>query len=157
MENEPNDGTANATPLSFTVNGSNKTATVAGYAWATSDLDYFNLGTVSAGQTIFLTSRKTGTSNIDPVVAVYNSLNGYVVESGSGRPFDGVAQVNITTTGTYYAVMRPGTGTGGLLDQYLMDINIVPTGSVDFPNLQVTSVVPPTSSTIRSGDTVTLD
>src|SRR5262249_28538511 len=51
IENEANDTTSNATPVTFTVNGSNKTATVAGNALATSDLDYFNLGTVNAGQT----------------------------------------------------------------------------------------------------------
>src|SRR5207248_2962659 len=41
--------------------------------------------------------------------------------------------------------------------QYLMDVNIVPTASVDFPNLQVLNVVPPTSPTIHSGNTTTLD
>src|SRR5207244_5055272 len=75
----------------------------------------------------------------------------------SGRPCDGVAQVTIITTGTYSAVMRPGTATGGLLDQYPMDINIVPTGSVDFPNLQVTNVDPPTGGPFVSGHAVTFD
>ena len=79
-----------------------------------------------------------------------------MVEAGSGRPFDGVAQVRITQAGTYYAVMRGGNNTGGLLDQYVLDVQIVPTGSVTFPNLQVTSVAAPTGGNIRSGDPVTI-
>src|SRR5439155_20370686 len=90
---------------------------------------------------------------LDPVVAVYNATNGYMVESGSGRPFDGVAQVDISTTGVYYAVMRAGNVTGGMISQYLMDIQVVPTGSVNFPNVQVTSIPPPTSS-YQSGQQV---
>src|SRR5262249_17979474 len=123
-EVEANEAPGTATALTLTTSGSNRTGTGAGYVQTTADLDYFNLGTVNAGQTIFLSTRKTTTSNLDPVVAIYNASNGYVVESGNGRPFDGVAQVNVTTTGVYYAVMRSGTGTGGLLDQYLMDVNI---------------------------------
>jgi hypothetical protein len=91
------------------------------------------------------------------VVAVYNASNGYMVESGSGRPFDGVAQVNITQTGTYFAVMRGGNNTSGLTAQYLLDVNIVPTGSVDFPNLQVTASRLPAGGPFLSGQPVTFD
>jgi hypothetical protein len=157
LEIEPNSGVSNATPLSFTVSGDNRTATVGGAILPAGELDYFNLGTVSAGETIFLTSRVPGTSSLDPVVAVYNASNGYMVESGSGRPFDGVAQVNITQTGTYFAVMRGGNNAGGLTAQYLLDVNIVPTGSVDFPNLQVTSVALPGGGPFLSGQSVTFD
>ena len=143
LEGEPNDSTTNATAVTLATNNDTKFASVAGIVATSGDLDYFNLGTVNAGQTIFLTSRKPSFSPIDPVVSVYNAQNGYVVESGSGRPFDGVAQVNITQTGTYYAVMRAGNNTGGLLSQYVMDIQIVPTGSVNFPNLQVTGIALP--------------
>ena len=74
------------------------------------DLDYFNLGTVTAGQSIFLTPRVPASSGLDPVVAVYDANNGYMVET-NGRPFDGVAQVDISKDGTYYAVMRGGNAT----------------------------------------------
>ena len=68
----------------------------------------------------------------------------------------GVAQVNITQTGVYYAVMRAGNNTGGLLDQYILDVQILPTGSVaDFANLQVTNIDLPTGS-IQSGQTVSI-
>src|SRR5207249_4332497 len=46
--------------------------------------------------------------------------------------------------------------TGALLDQYILDVDIVPTGSVDFPNLQVITVNPPTGAII-SGQTVNFD
>src|SRR4029077_1409640 len=95
--------------------------------------------------------------NLDPVVAIYNAANGYVVESGTSRPSGGVAQGNVAPTRTYFAVMRAGSSTGGLLDQYLMDINVVPTGSVDFPNLQVTTVDPTTGGPFTSGQPVTFD
>src|SRR5207237_489828 len=115
-------------------------------------LDYFNLGTVDAGQTILLSTRKLGTSQLDPVVAIYDAAGGYVVEKG-GRPFDGVAQVEITKAGTYYALMRGGNGTGGILDQYILDVQIV--RSFDFPNLEVTDIVLPTGSSLQSGQPVT--
>src|SRR5262249_45239751 len=124
-------------------NNDTKFGSVGGILTPLGDLDYFSLGTVTAGQTVFLTSRKPSQSPIDPTVAIYNAQNGYVVESGSGRPFDGVAQVNVTQTGVYYAVMRAGNNVGNLLVQYLMDIQIVPTGSVNFPNLQVTGITLP--------------
>src|SRR5262249_26664634 len=163
-EAEPNSGTGNATAVTLTTSGSGRSGSVAGYVQTPGDLDYFNLGTVSAGETIFLTTRKPGTSNLDPVVAVYNAANGYTVESGAvhhdrsghpdhagtGRPSDGAAQVNATQTGTYFAVMRSLTGPGALLPQSPLDVNIVPPGSVAFPNPQVTGTPPP-AGTPQSG------
>src|SRR5262249_49629323 len=112
VEREPNNDTSHATPVTFVTSGGTSSATVTGAISSSSDLDYFSLGTVSAGQTILLSSRKPSYSGLDPVVSVYNATNGYVVESGNGRPFDGVAQVDITTSGVYYAVMRAGNVTG---------------------------------------------
>jgi len=109
---------------------------------------------VNAGETVFLSTRKTSSSRVNPIVGVYDANNGYVIEAGSGRPFDGVAEVRITQTGTYYALMRDGGSAGGLLEQYLLDVQIQPTSSVNFPNLQVTSVAPPTGGTIQSGQPI---
>ncbi|MCY2986427.1 MAG: FG-GAP-like repeat-containing protein [Planctomycetota bacterium] len=154
LESETNDGTTNATVVTLATSNDTKFASVAGVASQGGDLDYFNLGTVNAGQTVFLTSRQPACSPIDPVVSLYNAQNGYVVESGSGRPFDGVAQVNITQTGTYYAVIRAGNNTGSLLSQYVTDIQIVATGSVNFPNLQVTAITLPGGAPL-SGQSIT--
>jgi hypothetical protein len=153
---ESNDSVSSAGTLTLTTNGSDKTASVAGTIYSNADLDYYSLGTISSGQTIFLSTRKPAASNLDPIVGIYTSSNGYVTEAGSGRPFDGVAQVNITTTGTYYAVMRAGSGTGALNDSYVLDVDVAPTGSKDFPNLQVTAVTNPTG-TIVSGQQVNFD
>ena len=156
QEAEANDGVSTATPLTLSTNGDAKYASATGSIRTAADLDYFNLGTIEAGKTIFLTSRMPGYSGLVPVVSVYNATNGYMVEAGSGRPFDGVAEVRITQAGTYYAVMRGGNNTGSLLDQYVMDVQVVPTGSVTFPNLQVTAVTTPSGGNIRSGDPATI-
>ncbi len=37
------------------------------------------------------------------MVSLYNAANAYMPEAGSGRPSDGVAEVRIEQTGTYYA------------------------------------------------------
>src|SRR5262249_21015456 len=71
VENEPDDGTSNATAVTFTVSGSTKSATVTGVIASNSDLAYYNLGTINAGQSILLSSRKPSYSGLDPVVAVY--------------------------------------------------------------------------------------
>jgi hypothetical protein len=154
-EVEPNDTVATATPVTLVPSGSSMIATVTGYAATNNDLDYFNLGTISAGQSIFLTTSKPSYSGIDPTVSIYNASNAYIPEAGSGRPFDGVAQVDITTTGVYYAVIHANNLTGALLSQYLMNIQVVATGSLVFPNLQVTAVTAP-SGTLQSGQTTTL-
>src|SRR5262249_44652969 len=73
LESEGNDSPASATPLALTTVGNNKSGSGAGYVKTTSDLDYFNLGNIAAGQTIFLSTRKPASSNLDPVVAIYNS------------------------------------------------------------------------------------
>ena len=154
LESENNSTTSNATPVTLSVNGTTKFATAAGFSPDGSDLDYFNLGSVAAGNTIYLTSRAPAGSPHQPTVAVYDASNGYVAEAGAAsRPFDGVAEVRVTAAnaGTFYAVMRAAGGSG-TLNQYLMDVQILPTGSVVFPNLIVTAVSTPGTS--ASGQTV---
>ena len=91
QEGEANDGTSGATPVTLTTSGSTKFASVTGFLRSSGDLDYYSLGTVQAGQTVFLTSRKPSSSG-RPGGEHVQRENGYVVESGSGRPFDGVAR-----------------------------------------------------------------
>ncbi|HWQ91206.1 MAG TPA: fibronectin type III domain-containing protein, partial [Clostridia bacterium] len=78
----------------------------------------------------------------------------YQPETVGGRANDGVANVPITVGGTYFALVRPGNGTGGLADQYVLDVNVVPTGSVNFPNLVVSEIVPPSGSGLLSGQNI---
>ena len=62
--------------------------------------------------------------------------------------------MRITKDGNYYAAVRSGNIRQGVDSAYLLDIQVVPTGSVAFRNLQVTSITPPSGSVIKSGDTV---
>ena len=154
MEAEDNGSIGTATPVTLTANGNSRLGSVAGCVQNSSDLDDFSLGTITNGSTVFLNARLPASSGLIPVVSIYNSSNGYIDEAPGGRASDGVAQVNITQTGVYYAVVRGGSGTGGLSEQYVLDVQVVPTGSVSFPNLQIVSVTPPGGSSIQSGQPV---
>ena len=55
----------------------------------------------------------------------------------------------------HLAVVRGAEGVSGLNQQYLLDVQVLPTGSVSFPNLQVTTINPPSGSGIQSGDSIT--
>src|SRR5262249_28905009 len=151
IESEFNDSIANANSLTLTTNGNATQGSMAGYISTSNDLDYFKLGTVSAGQSIVLSTRLPKSSGLNPVIAVYNSSGGYMVEANGGRSNDGVAQVDITTTDTYYVLVQAGNGTSGLLNQYILDAQIVLTSSIQtLPNLQVSSIALPTTSPVQS-------
>ncbi|MCL5096183.1 MAG: hypothetical protein M1608_01345, partial [Candidatus Omnitrophica bacterium] len=154
MEAEDNGSIAKANPLEFSVSGNTQSSSIAGEVRLAADLDYYNLGTVSNGYSVYLSVRLPGSSALMPVVSVYNSANAYQNEAPGGRPSDGVANVPISATGTYYAVLRAGSGTGGLNDQYILDVQIVPTGSLNFPNLVVSVANPPSGGGILSGQNV---
>jgi hypothetical protein len=155
FEVEDNGSLANATPLSFTTNGNSQSATVAGYVSSPTDLDYFNLGTVSNGYSIFLNVRQPSSSSLVPVVSVYNAANVYQPVAPGGNPDNGVGEFRITQTGTYYALVRGNLGTGGLDAQYLTDVQVVPTGTVLFPNLEVGAIALPAGANIQSGQNIT--
>ncbi|MDX1952258.1 MAG: FG-GAP-like repeat-containing protein [Verrucomicrobiota bacterium] len=154
MEAEDNPGLASANNVTLVENGNGRRASVVGNIRFNGDLDYYRLGTLTNGSTVFLGTRLPSSSGLEPTVSIYDASNGYMVEAGSGRPFDGVAEVRISNTGVYYAVVRGADNTTGITSQYVLDIQVVPTGSVAFPNLQVTSLTTPTGSSIQSGQSV---
>lgn len=155
METEPDDTIATATALTLNVDTNGAAASLAGRIRITGDLDYINLGTVTNGSSIFLNIRTPASSALLPIVSVYNAAGTYQPEAAGGRPTDGVANVPITVTGTYYALVRASGGSAsGLNEEYVLDVNVVPTGSVNFPNLIVTAVNPPTGSGILSGQNI---
>jgi hypothetical protein len=151
LEQEDNDHVSRATSVELGAEGDARVATVMGYVRGAGDLDYCRLGVLTNGSTVFLSARIPVGSRVVPVVGVYDEASGYVVETATGRPFDGVAEVPITQTATYYALLRTSSGTGGLEDTYALDIRVVPTGTVTFPNLQVVSVTAPEGGGLRSG------
>lgn len=153
-EGEDNGAISSANAITWTTNLDGLSGSLAGRIRIASDLDYINLGTITNGSSIFLNVRLPGSSSLVPIVSVYDSAGVYQQESVGGRANDSVANVPVTVTGTYYALIRPGGGTGGLNDQYLLDVNVVPTGSINFPNLVVTGAAPPSGSGIISGQDV---
>ncbi|MBC8002313.1 MAG: VCBS repeat-containing protein, partial [Opitutaceae bacterium] len=156
METEANESIAAASPVTLVTNAAARLGSIAGYIGSSGDLDYYSLGTITNGASVFLNTRLPSTSALTPVVSLYNASNVYLNEAPGGRASDGVAQVNVTQTGIYYAVVRGANGIGGLGEQYVLDVQVVPTGSVSFPNLQVSAVVPPGGGNITSGQPVTL-
>jgi len=155
VELEPNDGLASATMLTYTASGNTRTAAIAGYTQQASDLDYYNLGVIEAGKTVFLRTRLPASSPLAPVVSLYNAANVYMAEAGNGRPSDGVAEVRIEQTGVYYALVRAGAGSAGLMSEYLLDVPVLPTADVVIPNLQVTQLTVPVTTGLRSGQPFT--
>ncbi|MCX6929656.1 MAG: lectin-like protein, partial [Verrucomicrobia bacterium] len=154
FETEDNGSLANATPLTLVTNGNARVISVAGYVSSASDLDYFNIGTVSNGYSIFLNVRQPSSSQQVPIVSVYNAGNTYQSEAPGGNPNDGVAEVRITQTGTYAALVRGSLGSGDLNAQYVLDVQVVPTGTVLFPNLVVSAIGVPSGSGILSGQPI---
>ena len=154
LETEDNGSIGGATPVTLSTSGETRFVNVAGYIHNNTDLDYFNLGTISNGYSVFLNVRQPVTSSFAPVVSLYNAANAYQTEAPGGRPADAVAEVRVTQTSAYYAVVRSGDNTSGLREQYVLDVQVVPTGSVSFPNLQVTTINLPTGA-IQSGQTIT--
>ncbi len=154
VENEDNGSVANATALTLAASGDNQVGTGVGYVRTSGDLDYFDLGTLDSGQTVFLNARLFEHSTLTPVVSLYNASNGYMVEATGGRPFDSVAEVRIVVSGRYYAVVRGAAGQGDLMAWYTLEVQVMPTSSVAFPNLQMVSLTPPSGSGLQSGDPV---
>lgn len=153
-ESEPNETIATATPVSIQVDGTGRFGSIIGTQAAGADLDYYDLGTITNGSSVFLNVRLPKDSSYVPVVALYNASGQYQNEVSGGRSGDGIAEVRVLTTGRYYALVRGGAGSvANLLAQYLLDIQIVPTGTVSFPNLQISGITLP-SGTPQSGQTI---
>lgn len=150
VEREYNDGPNGNSVITLVTTGDNRAGSGQGIIYHSGDLDYYSLGALTSGSTVFLATRVRDGSTFSPNVAVYTSANAYMTEAGSGRAGDGVAEVRIVQDGTYYAVVRSGDATGGAGGLYVLDVQVVPTGSVSFPNVQVVSVTPPTGA-LQSG------
>ncbi|MCP5526590.1 MAG: VCBS repeat-containing protein, partial [Verrucomicrobiales bacterium] len=154
VEGEDNGSVGGATPMLMETNGDNLLGTAVGYIRTNGDLDYFDLGELQSGMTVFLNARLLDYASFTPVVSLYDASNGYMVEALGGRPFDSVGEVRINTTGHYYAVVRGNAGEGGLMEGYVLETQVMPTSSVAFPNLQMIALQPPPGGGLLSGDPV---
>jgi len=149
-----NDSVGGADPINFTTIGSQRLGTIGGTVMAGEsgnvDEDYFNLGTVESGETILLSIRLPGSSELRPVVEIRDANNNVV--SIATNPVAAVARADISVPGPYYAVVIALDGQG-IRGQYLLEAAIQPTDELDFADLSVTGVqVDPPSA--ASGQTV---
>ncbi|HMJ91433.1 MAG TPA: CARDB domain-containing protein, partial [Candidatus Acidoferrum sp.] len=148
-----NDSVAGANALTLTTAGNQRSGTIAGTIMdgqsGNVDEDYFNLGAVSAGETILLSIRLPQSSSLRPVIEIRNAANQVV--NVTANPSDAVARADISTAGSYYAtvVARGGQGHFG---QYLLDAAVQLTSDLNFSDLVVSSITAPTIA--ASGQTV---
>ncbi|MCJ7575494.1 MAG: hypothetical protein MUO80_02275 [Dehalococcoidia bacterium] len=116
------------------------------------DEDYFNLGTVQAGESILLSLRLSESSTLRPVIEIRDGHGGVVqVEP---NPTSRVARANIVSTDIYYAVVVALTGEG-THGQYILDAVVTSTGELEYADLAVTEISAPVEAS--SGETVHLE
>ncbi|MDF7800708.1 FG-GAP-like repeat-containing protein [Pontiellaceae bacterium B1224] len=151
IETEANGTIGEANMLSMITSSSNSVGTIAGYVGHVADNDYYSIGPVANEQTILVGVRVPNDSGLVPVVSVYNSAGAYQTEEGATG--DGSAEVRVTESNTYFAVVRSGENTGGLGKDYILDVEVLPTAAVVIPNLGVSLVGTP-SGGIESGDSI---
>lgn len=154
LEAELNNSVAQATPVAFVESGDAPVARVTGTVHNASDLDYFALGEIPAGRTVFLSAVAPPGGTLQPVVALYNAAGSFMGEV-NGTPGDGSAQVRVEVPGSYFLLVRAAGGTAGYLGQYVAEARVYETSAVNFPNLQVSSVALPPEQNLQSGSTFT--
>jgi hypothetical protein len=144
-----NDTIGGANEFNLAPTETHRAGTIAGTIITPGDKDYFNLGTVSAGETIFLSVRLPQSGTLVPVVEIRDSNNNVV--NIAPNPSTGVARYDVTTTGTYYALVVSFAGEG-IYGQYLLDGAVWPTGMLQKPDLAVADVA--VQSTAESGSSI---
>ncbi|GAA5115391.1 hypothetical protein GCM10023212_00010 [Luteolibacter yonseiensis] len=154
-ESEQNDSLGTADPVTFAQVGGISTASIAGFISTNAELDYFDLGQISSGNTVFLTARHPAGSTLGPIVAIYSQAGTLMAET-NGVAGDGSAEIQIPTTGRYYALIRGSLGTTGLNGDYILDARVLPTSAINFPNLRVTRLDDITTPGLKTGDSINL-
>ena len=156
METESNNDLAHADAVIFESTGFFDSAQLFGFASSTSDNDWYSLGTLTNGTTVLLSADCEPGGSVVPAVTVYNTLSEDVGEIGT--PGDATAEVRITSDDTYYVKVWPVSGAGDsqFLDGVRLNTLVVPTGSLDLPNLIVESVGVPVEENLESGDGITV-
>ena len=160
MDGGTHDSTGTAVPVTLSANVSGISGTISGLIHDATDRDYVDLGSIAAGNTLFLSVEPSPNSNLLPVVSVYRvaAPDGdiFINEQLSGRTGDGVAEVDITETHNYYALVRGSSASGSLMSEFRLSIEVLPTNLADFANLQVSEVTLPAGGPFTSGDPISL-
>ncbi len=158
---EPNDDSADAAPLNLVPGGGGLTGAITGVVHNASDRDYIALGSIDAGNTLFASVEPSVNSGLVPVVSIYRvaatSEDVFIAEIPTGRNGDGVAEVDLTETHEYYALVRGSSATGSLMSEYRLTIQTLPTDLADFANLRVSDIVLPAAGPYSSGDPIVFD
>ncbi|MCC5805515.1 MAG: VCBS repeat-containing protein [Opitutales bacterium] len=140
FEAEPNGTIETATPLTFESSGDDVfTASATGCVRTTADLDYFDLGVIEAGRTVFLSTQLPEGSPLLPVVDLFRE-DGSLVPRDSGSAAGAAAEVTVTATGNYFALVRASGTSAGPTSAYALDVVVAPSDFADFANLVVTEV-----------------
>ncbi len=118
------------------------------------DEDFFNLGSVDSGQTILARIRLPDYSTLTPALEIRSGSNQVI--SLSPNPVDAnVVRADITEAGTYYVDVVGFAGEGPWAN-YVVDVSIQPTSSLDFADLSIASVSI-SDDAPQSGQTVQID
>jgi subtilase family serine protease len=148
-----NNTIAKANPISYQVSGDRRDAVAAGVVMAgqsgTVDVDVFDLGQISSGESILISSRFPSSGTLRPLIEIRDA-NNFVVNQG-GNPSDSVARADVSTAGRYYAVFAASQGNGPR-GNYLLDIAVQPTSNLNFADLAIATVSAPKEAS--SGQTV---
>ena len=152
-----NDSVSGADALTLEPSGTQRVGTAAGTIMASAsgnvDEDYFNLGTISSGETILAQLTLPDASTLKPIIEIRDANN--QIRSINPNPADGsYARMDVEQTGTYYAVIVAFDGQGPF-GQYLLDATIAPTAEFQFADLSVTQMTVPT--TAATGMTIPIE
>jgi hypothetical protein len=121
-----NDSIGGANPLTLSVSGTHRTATVAGTLMAAegsnTDEDVYNLGLFNAGNVIELSTRLPGDGTLSPKVVLLDAA-GAVITDTDGNAVDGHAKAILSKDGVIYARVESNSGSGSR-GQYLLDVDL---------------------------------
>ncbi|HUU96390.1 MAG TPA: CARDB domain-containing protein, partial [Phycisphaerae bacterium] len=150
-----NDTTSTANLVTLQPSGTCRTAIFSGTIMSPEpgnvDEDYFNLGPVDEGESIFLSIRLPGSSRLRPVIDIRRGDGGLV--GVAPNPTSTVGRVDVgvglNQSGVYYAAVL-GLAGYGPYGQYLLDIAIC--RGIQYPDLAIGGITGPTAA--QTGQTV---
>ncbi len=152
--NYANDSIPGANPITLETSGTHRNGQIAGTVMVGEsgnvDEDYFDLGTVEAGETVLARLFLPEPSTLKPVLEIRDA-NNQVVSITPNPTDETVARVDVTDTGRYYAVVLALDGEGHF-GQYLLDVTIAPTQELQFADLSVSRIAVPGPAS--SGETI---
>ncbi len=142
IENEDNGSIGAASPITLAPGtAGHALGTIAGNITTSTDVDYYNLGTLRAGNVVDLSLVLPGVSTLDPKVELLRGPGGAVIASANGSDH---ATVTIPSEETYYARVTASTAaTAGRQALYLLKTDVTDTAA---PSVLTTTLPSPIAS-----------